>query len=175
MNFLKTVFSLMFLLGKMLKRSLRSETCSPLRVHAKFFEAVIFERQCAHAEPPPTPARAANGAFLVTNGRIRARLGRPRAATCRAGAQFFGLISILKRKYRKIRVRNKFHKKINSYKKKSTVVEERMGGEIERGREREGDTERQRPRRPPRRPSRPPGQRPPPAAPARPARERESE
>ena len=49
-------------LGKMFKRSLRSETCSPLRVHAKFFEVVIFERQCAHAEPPPTPARAANGA-----------------------------------------------------------------------------------------------------------------
>ena len=162
-------------LGKMLKRSLRSETCSPLRVCAKFFEDVIFERQCAHAEPPPTPARAANGAHLVTNGRIRARLGRPRAATCRAGAPFFGLISILKIKYRKIHVRNKFLKsgeKKNLTKKR---VEERMGGEIERGREREGDTERQRPRRPPRRPSRPPGQRPPPAAPARPARERESE
>ena len=71
-----------------------------------------------------------------TNGRIRARLGRPRAATCRAGAPFFGLISILKIKYRKIHVRNKFLKsgeKKNLTKKR---VEERMGGG---NREREGE------------------------------------
>ena len=65
--------------------------CSPLHVSALFFEVVFFERQCAHAELPAPPARASKVWSLGTNGRIRARLGRPRA-----GPPFFGLISILK-------------------------------------------------------------------------------
>ena len=62
--------------------------CSPLHVSALFFEA-IFERQCAHAEPPAPPARAAKVSSLGTNESPTARSGRPRAPSWRGGDFFF--------------------------------------------------------------------------------------
>ena len=56
----------------------------------------IFERRSAYAQPPTRPAAARMPVNARTNGGIRARLGRPRAPTRRAGAPFFGPISILK-------------------------------------------------------------------------------
>ena len=60
------------------------------------FLADIFERRSAYAQPPTRPAASKKHPSTHTNGSRRPRLGGPRAPTRRAGAPFFGLISILK-------------------------------------------------------------------------------
>ena len=59
-----------------------------LRVRALFF-VVIFERQCAQPRPPARPPVLKKCPSSHTNGRIRARLGRPRAPSRRSAARLF--------------------------------------------------------------------------------------
>ena len=73
---------------------------SPLHVSALFFEADIFAHQCAHAEPPAPPARAAKVSSSDTNESPSARFGRPRALTRRTAKtssfELFALPNLIK-------------------------------------------------------------------------------